>query len=93
LLGSLFASHLRSSATHALQVSFGAHPSAIAHALATSRTASVLATIGTALRPTVADDGLVGFDSGLNWILLIGAAVAFAGRLLALVLMRERDFV
>jgi hypothetical protein len=45
------------------------------------------------LRPTVAHAGLVGFDGGLNWSLLIGAAVPFAGALLTLVLIRERDFV
>jgi predicted MFS family arabinose efflux permease len=92
-LGSIFAGHMRSSTTHALQGTFGGHAAAIAHALAGGATPRVLAATRPGLRPVVAHASLAGFVGGLNLILLIGATVAFAAAALTLVAIRERDLV
>jgi EmrB/QacA subfamily drug resistance transporter len=93
-LGSLFADQVRTSVVSHL----GTTPlSGIAHQLARviSRggAAHAVASAPPRWRGLVAGAARGGFVSGLNEILLIGAIVAFAGALLALVLIRERDFI
>ncbi len=93
VLGSIFASHVRSSAGHAIQGAFGAHAAVVAHAIASGGTPAVLGHTPPRLRPLVAHASRAGFAGGLNLILLVGAAVAFAAAALTLLLIRERDFV
>jgi predicted MFS family arabinose efflux permease len=93
-LGSLFASQVRSSVTdHLAGTPLAAHAHVIAHGISTGGAVHVIAAVPAPLRGLVAGAARGGFVSGLNEILLIGAAVAFAGALASLALIRERDFI
>jgi hypothetical protein len=94
LLGSLFASHVRSSVSdHLSGAGLGGHVSQIAHAIGAGGMNGVLLHVPVATRPAVIEAGKAGFVSGLNLILLVGAAIAFAAAVTSFVLVRERDFV
>jgi EmrB/QacA subfamily drug resistance transporter len=93
-LGSIFASHIRTSVTAGLHHAVGLHAAAgIGHAVAAGRLGTAVAAAKPALRPTIAHAGLAGFVGGLNLILLIGAGVAFAAAAVTLITVRERDLV
>jgi EmrB/QacA subfamily drug resistance transporter len=93
-LGALFASQVRTTVVDRLTATpVAAHAHQIAHAISGGGVTHALTGTPAALRPVIAGAGRAGFVSGLNDILLAGAAVAFAGALASLVLVRERDFV
>jgi EmrB/QacA subfamily drug resistance transporter len=71
----------------------GAHSSAFAHAVAAGGTQRVLTSVPPAGRPQVSHAIAAAFTTAMNDILLVGAVVALTGALLALVLVRSRDFV
>jgi EmrB/QacA subfamily drug resistance transporter len=93
-LGSIFASHIRTTVTHSLQHTVAGHSAlAIGQAATAGRIGSAASAIRPSLRSTVAQAHLQGFVGGLNLILLIGACVAFAAAAVTLASVRERDLV
>jgi hypothetical protein len=92
-LGALFESTIR----HKLAPMLVGTPAAgkaaqIAHAVAGGGTQKVLATVPKSLHAR-ADGGIhVAFADAMNQILLVGGLLALSGALLALVLVRARDF-
>jgi EmrB/QacA subfamily drug resistance transporter len=94
VLGSVFESQITSKLTALLAGSPAAGRAAgAAHAVAAGGAQKVLASVPHALHPRAAAAIRVSFVSAMNDILLIGALVAIAGGVLALVLIRTRDFV
>jgi EmrB/QacA subfamily drug resistance transporter len=94
VLGAIFATHVRSTVTGQLDAGeLGSRADGIAHAIGAGGMNGVLGQVPANLRPAVVHAGHSGFVDGLNLILLVGAAVAFAAAVAALVLIRERDFV
>ncbi len=65
----------------------------IAEAVASGGAPQAIGSTPAGVRGAVADAAREGFVGGLNEILLVGAVVAFVGALLALALVRGRDFV
>jgi EmrB/QacA subfamily drug resistance transporter len=93
-LGSLFASQVRSSVVqHLAATPLAAAAHQIAHAVSNGGAAHALSATPAHLRGLVAGAARAGFVSGLNELLLVGAIVAFAGAVLSLALIRERDFI
>jgi EmrB/QacA subfamily drug resistance transporter len=94
-LGSLFASHVRASvATSLAATSLGpSRAREIARTMSTGDVAHAVAAAPRNVRPAVARAAHQAFVGGLNHIFLVGAVVAFAGSVLALALIRQRDFV
>jgi EmrB/QacA subfamily drug resistance transporter len=93
-LGSIFASHVRDSVSGRLGTTpLAAHAHEIANAVATGGAPHVVAATPAPLRGLVANAARAGFVGGLNEILLVAAAVAFAGALASFALVRERDFI
>ncbi len=72
-------------------VAGGETPRRLVEAASSGDLDRVLATVPPDLRPTVAHAASEGFLAGLNEVLLLGGLVSFAGALLALWLVRERD--
>jgi predicted MFS family arabinose efflux permease len=70
-----------------------AHSSAFAHAVAAGGTQRVLTSVPTAGRPQVSHAIAAAFTTAMNDILLVGGVVALTGAVLAVVLVRSRDFV
>jgi hypothetical protein len=68
------------------------HASQIAHAVAAGGTQQVLHSVPPAARPQASAAIHVAFASAMNEILLVGGVVALTGALLAMVLVRGRDF-
>jgi hypothetical protein len=94
VLGAIFAAHVRSTVTSHLDAGeLGSRATGIAHAIGAGGMNGALGHVPANLRPTVVEAGRAGFVDGLNLVLLVGAAVAFAAALATLVLVRERDFV
>jgi EmrB/QacA subfamily drug resistance transporter len=94
VLGSIFESRITTNLTTLLAGTPGAaHASQIAHAVAAGGAQQVATQVPPAARPRVVDAIHTAFASSLNDILLVGAIVAFTGAFLALLLVRERDFV
>jgi EmrB/QacA subfamily drug resistance transporter len=93
-LGSIFASHVRTTVTDRLSTgTLAPHARAIGHAVGSGGINRILATVPPELHPTVLDAGKAGFVDGLNTILLIGGIVAFAAGTAVAALVRERDMV
>ncbi len=93
-LGSIFAGHVRAAVTATLSGGpLASHAHAIAHGIAAGGVSRTLATTPPQLRGLVVDASRSGFVDGLNTILLVGAIIAFVAAGVALVLVRERDFV
>ncbi len=65
----------------------------IAQAVSTGHAAQAIAGASPATRGQLAGASTSAFVAGLNDILLIAAVVAFAGGVLALALIRQKDFV
>jgi EmrB/QacA subfamily drug resistance transporter len=94
VLGSLFASQVRSSVVDKLSTTpLAANAHQIAHGISTGGATYIVTATPPPLRGLVAAAGRTGFVDGLNEILLVGAIIAFAGALLSLALVRERDFI
>jgi EmrB/QacA subfamily drug resistance transporter len=93
-LGSIFASQLRDSVAGSLAgTPVAGHTHQIADAISSGQVSGAIASSPGPARVLVANAAQAGFVDGLNLILLIGAIVAFAGAALALVLIRQRDYV
>jgi len=93
-LGTILASHVRSSVLGGLQgTPLAGHAHAIAHAVATGGARQTIATTPAPLRGLLAATARSALVQGLNTILLISAIVAFAAALVSFALIRERDFV
>jgi EmrB/QacA subfamily drug resistance transporter len=96
LLGSLFASRVKSAAVERLAAVPGLTQHA-QHVVSTSLTngqlAHALAGLPTAQRGPVAIAARAAFTTGLNRILLVAAAIALVSGLLSLLLIRSKDFV
>jgi predicted MFS family arabinose efflux permease len=93
-LGSIFASHIRTTVTQSLQHVVGPHAAAgVGHAVAAGRIGEAVAAAPPGARAAISHAGLAGFVGGLNLILLIGACVAFAAAVITLAAVRERDLV
>jgi EmrB/QacA subfamily drug resistance transporter len=94
-LGSLFASQVRSSVgaslAHGPLGAAGAH--AVAQAMSTGAVAPTIAAAPAPLRPAVAAAAHQAFVTGLNEVFLVGGIVALVGGVLALALIRQKDFV
>jgi EmrB/QacA subfamily drug resistance transporter len=94
-LGSLFASQVRDTAgamlAHSSLGPAGAH--AVAKALSTGAVGPAIAHVPPSARAAVRAAAHQGFVTGLNHVFLVGALLAFAGGVLSLALIRQRDFV
>jgi EmrB/QacA subfamily drug resistance transporter len=94
-LGSLFASQVRSSVGASLAHTplgvAGAH--AVARAMSTGAVAPAIAGAPAPVRPAVIAAAHEGFVTALNEVFLVGAIVALVGGVLALALIRQKDFV
>ncbi|MHB8233048.1 MAG: MFS transporter [Solirubrobacteraceae bacterium] len=85
-LGAVFQSRLATS----LHESLGNPPAALAKAVASGGTHAATALVPG--RPGVAHASLIAFATGMNGILVIGAALTLVGALAAVVLVRAADF-
>jgi EmrB/QacA subfamily drug resistance transporter len=93
-LGSLFATEVRSSViSHLATTPLASTAHGIARSISNGGAAHAISATPGPLRGLVAGAARAGFVSGLNEILLLGGLVAFAGAVLSLVLIRERDFI
>jgi hypothetical protein len=94
VFGSLFATHVRATVIDQLgSTSLAGHAAGIGHAIGAGELGSVVDRLPPGARPAVIQAGHAGFVNGLDWILLIGATVAFVGSAMTFLLIRERDFV
>jgi EmrB/QacA subfamily drug resistance transporter len=92
-LGTIFATHIRSTVTAQLSGSaLAAHAAAIAGAVSNGNAAAA-AGAPAPLRALVGSAARSGVTASLNLILLVGAVVAVVAAAASLVLIRERDFV
>jgi EmrB/QacA subfamily drug resistance transporter len=93
-LGSIFAARLRDSvAGHLAGTPVASRAHDLADAIASGHVSGAIAGAPAPARAAVANAAQSGFVGGLNVILLVGAIVAFAGAVLALALIRQRDYV
>jgi EmrB/QacA subfamily drug resistance transporter len=93
-IGSIFASQVRDGVVSGLGGSpLADHSHALAQAIGAGHAAQAIASTPPGLRGQLAAVSTSSFVGGLNDILLISAFIAFAGAALALVLIRQRDFV
>jgi EmrB/QacA subfamily drug resistance transporter len=93
-LGSIFGSQLRDSVVGSLAgTPVAGHAHALADAISAGQVSGAIASAPAPARAAVAHAAQAGFVDGLNVILLVGAIVAFTGAALALLLIRQRDYV
>jgi EmrB/QacA subfamily drug resistance transporter len=93
-LGAIFQSHVTDKVTKGLAGTPGeAHASQLAHAVISGASKQAASAVPPQFRGKVVGVAHDAFVSGLNELLIVGAVVAFAGALLALLLVRQRDFV
>jgi len=93
VLGSIFQSRLRGALAPALtHTPVAGHTAAVARAVAGGAAPGVLAKVPVGLRPRAESAIHTAFAGALSDILLVGALIAFAGAVLALALVRSRDF-
>ena len=96
LLGSLFASRVKSTAAERLTALSGlSHHTqqVIGTSLTNGQLAHVLAGLSTAQRGPVVIAARAAFTTGLNLILLVAAVIAGVSGILSLLLIRSKDFV
>jgi EmrB/QacA subfamily drug resistance transporter len=91
LLGTLFSSQLRDYVT-AHASALAGHGPQLATAIQSGGVGSVLAKLPPAARPAVEQIARAAFASGLNAILLVAAIIALAGGVVALAVIRRKDF-
>jgi len=89
-LGAIFQSRIQS---HLSSTIPSPHVAQLARAVASGSIQQVVRAVPPQARPHAAAAAKSAFISGLNEILLVASFVAFAGAVLALVLVRRRDFV
>ncbi len=93
-LGTVFASHIRSSVIGDLAgTPLASHAHAIASSISTGGAADAIGSTPGPLRAVVAGAAQNAFVGSLNAILLVGAVVAFVAAATSFLLVRERDFV
>jgi EmrB/QacA subfamily drug resistance transporter len=94
LLGTLFATQTRNVVTAQLSANPATkgHSAAIATALRSGELGKAVQSLPASARPLVETAARAAFASGLNRIFLIAAIIAFVAGLLALVLVRGKDF-
>jgi predicted MFS family arabinose efflux permease len=93
-LGALFQSRIDDKVSAGLHGTPGAaHASDIAHGVASGGVHQVLTAVPPQARETVARVANDAFASGLNELFTVCAVVAFAGAVLAAIMVRQRDFV
>jgi hypothetical protein len=93
-LGTILASHVRSSVVHDLgRTALAGHAHALAQAIAAGGTAHAIASTPPSLRGVVAETARSALVDGLNTILLIAGIVAFVAAGVSLLLVRQRDLV
>jgi len=95
LLGSLFASRVHTAAASAFSAvpGLGDRAHQVGAALTNGQLGNTLAKLPPSLRAPIADAARGAFTSGLNDILLVAAVIALLAGVLALVLIRTKDFV
>ena len=93
-LGAIFQSHVENHATRLLTPipGVGGQAHALAHAVATGNAQAAIEGAPPGARRAVAGALHESFVSGLNTILVVGGLVALAGGVLAVALIRSRDF-
>ena len=93
VLGAIFESVIRTDLAPRLAgIPAAAHGTQIAHAVAAGGTAKVLASVPPTARSRASDAIHVAFTSAMNDILLVAGVMAVVGAVLALILVRSRDF-
>jgi hypothetical protein len=93
-LGAVFQSQVTSRLGSVLAgTAFAAHADDLSRAVTSGAAPKVIAAVPAAARPRLEHAIHAAFTAALNDLLLIAAVVAFAGALLAFVLVRESDFV
>ena len=93
-LGAIFQSRVQDKVVAALAgTPVASHATDIAHGVAAGGGRDALGSVPAQSRELVAHAAKHAFISGLNELFLIGAVVAFAGALLAFLLVRQSDFV
>jgi predicted MFS family arabinose efflux permease len=93
-LGTILASHVRSSVIGGLTgTPLQGRSHELAHAISTGGAPRAIATAPAPVRGLVAGTARSALVGGLNTILLVSAAVAFAAAVASFLLIRERDFV
>jgi MFS family permease len=88
-LGAIFQSRIDARLSELLP----AAPNAFSEAVASGATETAVASVPPQLRERAAEAANQAFVSGLNEILLVGAAIAFVGGIASWVLVRRRDLV
>ena len=88
-LGAIFQSRIDAKLSELLP----AAPDAFSEAVASGATQTAIASVPPPLRERAAEAANQAFVSGLNEILLVGAAIAFAGGIASWLLVRRRDLV
>jgi predicted MFS family arabinose efflux permease len=88
-LGAIFQSQISSKLSELLPQA----PAAFSEAVSSGAAQSALASVPPQLRERAADAANTAFISGLNEILLVGAAIALAGGLAGWLLVRSRDLI
>jgi EmrB/QacA subfamily drug resistance transporter len=92
-LGAIFQSHIQSSVTAGLAgTPVARQAAAIAQAVSSGSIGQVLRHVPAPLRARLTDVARSAFVGGLNDIFVVAAVVAFAGAVVAAVLVRNRDF-
>jgi EmrB/QacA subfamily drug resistance transporter len=93
-LGAVFQSQVTNRLGSVLAgTAFAAHADDLSRAVTSGAAPKVIAAVPAAARPRLEHAIHAAFTAALNDLLLIAAVVAFAGALLAFVLVRESDFV
>ncbi|MET0751106.1 MAG: MFS transporter, partial [Solirubrobacterales bacterium] len=88
-LGAIFQSRIDAKLSELLP----AAPDTFSEAVASGATQTAIASVPPPLRERAAEAANQAFVSGLNEILLVGAAIAFAGGIASWLLVRRRDLV
>jgi EmrB/QacA subfamily drug resistance transporter len=93
-LGAIFQSHIEEEVATGLQGTPGAERAGeIAHGVASGGIRQVIESVPAQVRDSVQQVADQAFVSGLNELFTVGAIVAFAGAVLAALLVRQRDFL
>jgi hypothetical protein len=93
-LGAVFQSHITDKVTSGLAGTPGAaHANEISHGVAAGALKEVVASVPPQARATVGHVTREAFASGLNTLFVISAVLAFAGAVLSIFMVRQRDFV
>jgi EmrB/QacA subfamily drug resistance transporter len=94
VLGTIFASHIRSNLVADLAgTPVAGYAGQISDGIASGQVHAVLSHVPTAARPAIEAAARAGFVDSLNLILLIAGVLTFVAAILSFFLIREKDFV